>query len=298
MKTEKRILAAFILNLSFSIFEFIGGAVTGSVAIASDALHDMGDAASIGVSYFLERKSKQGPDGTHTYGYGRFSVIGGVITTLILLLGSAAVIIGAVRRIFEPVEINYDGMIVFAVVGVAVNLCAAVFTREGESINQRAVNLHMLEDVLGWAVVLVGAVVMRFTELSVIDPVMSLGVAMFVAVGAVRYLRESLDVFLEKTPKGIDCEELTHHIKEIEGVCDVHHLHVWSMDGTSNYATMHIVSDADAHTVKEKVKEELSEHGICHATLELESVGEHCHEQNCEVKAQEHKGHHHHHHHH
>ena len=161
MKSEKRILAAFILNLAFSLIEFAGGIFTGSVAIISDAVHDIGDAASIGISYFLERKSKKQPDDTYTYGYSRYSVIGSVITTLILMFGSVMVIYNAALRIINPIKINYNGMIGFAVVGVLVNFTAAFFTREGHSLNQKAVNLHMLEDVLGWMVVLVGALIRK-----------------------------------------------------------------------------------------------------------------------------------------
>ena len=188
MKTEKNILIAFILNLSFSIFEFVGGIFTGSVAILSDAIHDIGDAVSIGISYFLEKKSKKQPDKTYTYGYARFSVMGSVITTLILLFGSCAVIYNAVIRIFNPVEINYNGMIIFAVIGALVNFLAAYFTKDGDSLNQKAVNLHMLEDVLGWLVVLVGAVVMRFTDISIIDPILSICVAIFIFINAIKNL--------------------------------------------------------------------------------------------------------------
>ena len=201
MKTERNILIAFILNLAFSIFEFVGGFFTGSVAIVSDAVHDIGDAASIGVSYFLEKKSKQKPDEHYTYGYTRYSVIGSVITTLILLVGSVLVVYNAVVRIFNPTPINYDGMIVFAIIGAAVNILAAFVTREGDSLNQKAVNLHMLEDVLGWIVVLVGAVIMRFTDISIIDPLMSIGVAVFIFINAIRNLKEAVDLFLEKTPR-------------------------------------------------------------------------------------------------
>lgn len=297
MKTEKNILIAFILNLAFSIFEFVGGLVTGSVAILSDAVHDVGDAASIGVSFFLERKSKKQPDDTYTYGYARYSVIGGVITTLILLLGSAAVIYHAILRILAPTPINYDGMIVLAVVGVCVNFLAAMLTRQGGSLNQRAVNLHMLEDVLGWLVVLVGAVVMRFTDFSLLDPILSICVAVFILVNALKNLREVLDLFLEKTPHGIDVGEICEHLTQIEGVLDVHHVHVWSMDGESNYATMHVVASGDAQRIKEMIREELREHGIGHATLELEAEGEECHEEHCHVEHASHAGHHHHHHH-
>lgn len=298
MKTERNILIAFLLNLSFSIFEFIGGIFTGSVAIVSDAVHDIGDAASIGASYFLERKSKRQPDEVYTYGYARYSVIGSVITTLILLFGSAVVIYNAILRIINPVSINYDGMIVFAIVGVIVNFAAAFFTRDGDSLNQKAVNLHMLEDVLGWIVVLIGAVVMRFTDFALIDPIMSIGVALFICLNALRTLKEAVDLFLEKAPHNIEINEIKEHLTKIDGVLGVHHIHIWSMDGQSNFATMHIVTNEEPHKIKDAVREELKEHGIGHATLEFEAEGEHCHEEYCHVEEHSHTGHHHHHHHH
>ena len=298
MKTQRNILIAFILNLSFSIFEYIGGLVTGSVAIVSDSVHDLGDAFSIGVSWLLEKKSKRAPDEKYTYGYARFSVMGGLITVMILIAGSVLVIAGAVRRIISPVTINYDGMIIMAVIGVVLNFAAAWFTREGDSINQRAVNLHMLEDVLGWVVVLMGAVIMRFTDLSVIDPVMSIAVAIFILVGSVKELLRVVDLFLVKIPEGISVEEVAEHVQEIEGVEGVHHIHVWSMDGNNKYATMHIVTDADPENVKRAVRAELGEHGICHVTLETESSLDTCAEEHCEVpESPEGAGHHHHHHH-
>ena len=297
MKSQRNILIALILNLSFSIFEFVGGIVTGSVAIISDAVHDIGDAASIGISYFLEKKSRRQPDETYTYGYARYSVIGSVITTGILLVGSVAVIYNAICRIIQPTPILYDGMIVFAVVGVCVNLSAAFFTREGGSLNQKAVNLHMLEDVLGWAVVLMCAIIMRFTGFALIDPMMSIGVAVFILVNAIINLKEAMDLFLEKTPRGINIKEIEAHVAGIEGVLDVHHIHIWSMDGQSNYATMHIITNSDPHEIKAKIREELLEHGIGHATLELEAEGEHCHEPHCHVDFHAASGHHHHHHH-
>lgn len=298
MKTQRNILIAFLLNFAFSIFEFVGGIFTGSVAILSDAVHDIGDACSIGASYFLEKKSKKQPDAAYTYGYARYSVIGSVITTLILLVGSALVIYHAVERILDPVAINYNGMILFAVVGVAVNFLAAFFTHGGGSLNQRAVNLHMLEDVLGWLVVLVGAIVMRFTDFALLDPALSIAVAVFIFVNAIKGLKEALDIFLEKTPHGVDVHEIEHHVSEIEGVLGVHHVHVWTMDGQSNYATMHVVINGDAHDIKHAIREELAEHGVGHVTLELECEGEHCHEEHCRVEGNAHAGHHHHHHHH
>lgn len=298
MKTEKNILIAFILNLSFAVFEFFGGIFTGSVAIVSDAIHDVGDATSIGISYFLEKKSKRKPDEKYTYGYLRYSVIGSVITTLILLVGSVVVVINAINKIMNPTEINYKGMIIFAIFGLVINFVAAFVTHGGGSLNQKAVNLHMLEDVLGWAVVLVGALIMNFTDIKIIDPFMSIGVSVFIFINAFKNLKEVLDLFLEKTPHGISIEEIKANIFEIDGIEDVHHIHIWSMDGNSNFATMHVVTNCDAHEIKEKVREELSEHGISHATLELEAVGEHCHENDCNAHLNVNSGHAHHHHHH
>ncbi len=296
MKSERNILVAFILNFTFSIFEFVGGIFTGSVAIISDSLHDLGDATSIGISYFLEKKSKRQPDDKYTYGYGRYSVLGSVTTTLILLLGSVMVIYNATNRIIHPTEIDYNGMILFAIFGVFINFSAALFTHGGNSLNQKAVNLHMLEDVLGWIVVLVGAIVMKFTNIVRIDPVMSIGVAVFILVNAIKNLKEALDLFLEKTPRGTDVDKVKEHIVHIDGVLDVHHIHIWSMDGQNNCATMHIVTNSNFHEIKEKIREELHGHGITHTTLELESEDEPCDHQHCaEFKTD--SGHNHHHHH-
>ena len=284
MKTEKNILIAFILNSIFSIFELTGGFFTGSVAIMSDSLHDLGDAISIGLSYFLEKKSKKQPDEKYTFGYLRYSVLGSVFTTLILLLGSLLVIINAVTKIIHPVAIKYNGMMIFAVFGVIVNLCAAIMTKEGDSLNQKAVNLHMLEDTLGWIIVLIGAVIMRFTNIAIIDPLMSIGVSVFIIINAIKNLKEALSLFLEKKPRGVNLEEIKKYVMKIQGVLDVHHVHLWSMDGNNNYATMHIVTNEFAHDIKEKIRQELKEHGICHVTLELETENEKCDEICCTIK--------------
>ena len=291
MKSDKNILIAFILNLTFSVFEFVGGIFTGSVAIMSDAVHDIGDAASIGVSYFLERISKKQPDRRYNHGYARFSVLGGLITTLILLLGSVLVIYKAIERFFNPQPINYNGMIIFAVIGVAVNFSAAFFTRQSNSINQKAVNLHMLEDALGWIVVLIGAVVMRFSNLYFLDSLLSIGVAIFILINAAKSLKEIVDIFLEKTPDGFDVGEIKKHLLEIQGVTDVHHIHIRSIDGHSVHATMHIVTNQAPTKIKAAVKSELAQHGICHSTLELETESENCCEKECHTNTYHSHGH-------
>ena len=294
MKTEKNILIAFLLNIAFSIFEFFGGIFTNSVAILSDSIHDLGDAVSIGISYFMEKKSKKEADDKYTYGYIRYSVLGGVITTVILLVGSILVIVSAIKRLVNPVDVNYSGMILLAIIGVVLNFVAAYVTREGDSINQKAVNLHMLEDVLGWVVVLIGAIVMNFTDIRILDPIMCIGVSTFILINAIKNLKKVLDLFLEKTPSNININELRKHLLEIKGVDDIHHIHVWSIDGYKTLDTMHIVSKSkNIAKIKKEIREELEEHNICHAILETEE--EACDNRKCHFELEE--SHHHHHHH-
>ena len=291
-----KILLAFILNLSFSVFELIGGIFCGSVAIASDAVHDFGDATSIGISYFLERKSRKKPNDTYTYGYMRFSVLGAFITNAVLLIGSVTVIWASVERLLSPSPINYSVMIIFAVVGLSVNLAATIITSKGESLNERSINLHMLEDVVGWAVVLAGSVVMRFTDFYFIDAIMSMGVSVYMLWHVFKNMREIGRLFLVKIPESVSLKEIRESLLEIEGIADVHHIHVWSMSESAVYCTLHIVTNSDSETIKSKAREILKSLGVAHATLELESVGEKCCEEVCVPVFSETHGHHHHHH--
>ena len=231
----------------------------------------MGDAISIGLSYFLEKKSKKEPDSTHTFGYARYSVLGSVITTLILIFGSVTVIYNAVKRIINPAQINYTGMIIFAVVGAAVNLAAALFTHSKDSLNHKAVSLHMFEDVLGWLAVLVGAVVMKFTDFSLIDPILSICVSVFILVHAVKHLIPALNIFLEKAPDKLNSDTVCRHVMSVEGVSDVSDIRVWSLDENTVCAAMHIITDSDPEETKSAVRKALLEIGIQSVTLELES---------------------------
>lgn len=278
-KTEKNILVAFFLNFGFAIFELIGGILTKSVAIISDSLHDAGDALSIGISYFLERKSMQKSDKNYTFGYRRYSILGAFITTSILLVGSSLVIYHAIIRFFNPVELNYDGMIIIAVVGVIVNFLAAYFTREGDSLNQHAVNLHMLEDVFGWIVVLVGSIIIKFTNITYIDSIMSIGISVFLIIEAIKNLKQILDLVLEKVPNGISVDMVEKEVLSIKDVSDIHHIHIWSMDGNKNYASMHVVSNKN---VKKQIREKLEKLGIDSVVIELEKQDEVCLHKNCE----------------
>ena len=295
MKTEKNILIAFILNLGFGIFEFFGGLFTNSISIISDSIHDIADALSIGISLLLERKSNKKPDNEYTFGYVRYSVFGSLITILILIIGSILIIYNAIIRIKNPVNINYQGMIFFAIIGIIVNYLAVYFTKGGKSLNQKAVNLHMLEDVLGWIVVLIGAIIMSFTNINIIDPILSIFVALFIFKHAISNLKIIIDLFLEKTPKGIDLDKIKKDILTIEGIKDLHHIHIWSLDGYNNYAMMHIVSDKNNILIKNKIKNKLKEYNIFHTTIELETTKEECLDKDCQINNETSSNHQHHH---
>ena len=221
----------------------------------------------------------QKSDKNYTFGYRRYSILGAFITTSILLIGSSLVIYHAILRFFNPVELNYDGMIIIAVVGVIVNFLAAYFTRDGESLNQHAVNLHMLEDVFGWIVVLVGSIIIKFTNIIYIDSIMSIGISVFLIIEAIKNLKQILDLVLEKVPNGISVDMVEKEVLSIKDVSDIHHIHIWSMDGNKNYASMHVVSNKN---VKKQIREKLEKLGIDSIVIELEKQDEVCLHKNCE----------------
>lgn len=280
---QHQILLAFLLNFGFSIYEFIGGAFTGSTAIMSDAVHDFGDAISIGLAYFFERKSTKRPNEYYTYGYIRYSLVGGLLTTLILLIGSTFVIYNAIVRLLNPAPINYGGMTILAIIGVIVNLIATYITRDKNSLNQRSVNLHMLEDVLGWAVVLAGAIIMSLTDITYLDPILSILVALFILKHALVNLNEIFAVFLEKTPANISLAKIKKQLLEISTIKDIHHLHIWSLDGVHHCATLHVITPQPNAKLKHQISSILAKQQISHLTIEFEDLNEHCTTQKCQI---------------
>lgn len=293
MKIEMNIFIAFILNLLFSLIEFIGGILTNSIAIISDSIHDACDAFSIGISYILEKISKKAPDNKYSYGYVRYSVIGSAITTILLIIGSILCISNAIKRLINPVIINCNGMILLSILGVVINIFATYFTKGDKSLNQKAVNLHMLEDVLGWIIVLIGAIIMRFTDINIIDPILSIIVSLFILINAYKNIKIIIDLFLEKTPKNINIDNIKNHLLKINNIINIHHIHVWSIDGYKNYATLHVVVDKNSKNIKDKIREELKEFNIEHVTIELETKDELCKESTCKIENHTKHTHHH-----
>lgn len=304
--TRKNILTAFILNLGFVIIELIGGIFTNSVAILSDSIHDFGDSIAIGSAYFLERFSHRGPTEGYTYGYRRYSIVSAIISSSVLLIGSAVVVYSSVLRLITPEEPKSGWMILIAVFGVLINGLAAWRTSHGSNINEHSISLHMLEDVLGWVVVLTGSVVMYlfrgYTFALYVDPVMSLLVAAFIVYNILINLRDAFRVLLEKAPENFNSSAYKTALESVEGVLSVHHLHVWSFDGESAIATLHIVvpSNSDMSYIsllKQKICEISRDFGVSHITIQADADGECCSDSMCRIcDSRENCGHAHHHH--
>lgn len=277
------LLVAFLLNLGFAIIELIGGLYTGSVAILSDALHDFGDSCSLAFAYYLERLSTKGRDKHFTYGYKRFSLLSALLISLILLLGSLVMIYSAVCKVLNPEPVNASGMFVLAVLGVAVNGYAAWRMLGANSLSDRALRLHLMEDVLGWVAVLVVSVVMYFVELPILDPILSICISLWILYNVYFNLRDTFKIFLQGVPDGVDSEGFAREVLGLEGVLDIHDLHLWTMNGEDHIASMHIVFSPGLCqeperiiALKQEVRHLAQHYGIHHLTIELDPEGEAC----------------------
>lgn len=278
---SKNLALAFFLNLIFAIIEFVGGILTNSVAIMSDAVHDFVDAMAIGFAYWMERKSTKKGNSQYTYGFRRLSVVAALVTALLLMGGTVAILAKAIPRLLNPVTPEAGGMIGLALLGLAVNGFAAWKTSHGNSLNERVITWHLIEDVMGWALVLVGAIVMSIWDLPIIDPLLAIILSLWVLKNVYGVFKETLQVFLQGTPDGIDVAHVEKHILQVPGVLGVHHTHMWSLDGQKHILTTHLVLGVyeleKAHAIKNEVKKMLQEEfGIAEATLELECQNESC----------------------
>lgn len=271
---ESNIVTAFILNLLFALVELVGGMITNSVAILSDAIHDFGDALSLGVAYYLQKKSRKRGDDKYTYGYRRFSLLGSIFISVVLLFGSLVMIKESTSRLLHPQEANATGMMILALIGIIVNGAAVLKLKRGSTHNEKAVTLHMMEDVLGWLAVLVGSIIMYFTGISHIDPILSILIAFWVLYNVYRNLKETLTIMLQHSPLNLDVSELEKKINSIPGIFSVNDLHVWSIDGIKNIATIDIICKENIETVKIKneVRRIFETHGIEHSTIEMDRI--------------------------
>ncbi len=280
----KNIATAFALNLGFAVVELVGGIATNSVAILSDAVHDFGDSVSLGVAWIFQKRSQRGRDARFSYGYKRFSLLGSVFLSGVLLVSSIFIVIEAVRRLGEPQAVHAGGMFWLSVVGIAVNGAAALRLKRGSTHNERAAFLHIMEDVLGWVAVLVASTVMIFVDhpaTRLLDPVISLSITAWVVWNVWKNLRDTFRILLQGVPEEIDTERLTAEICALDGVVDIHDLHLWSQDGSTHVMTLHVVVADDLtienlRQIKEKIRAIARNHGADHVTVEFETPG------NCE----------------
>ena len=279
---NKNLGLAFALNLCFTVIEIIGGLVTNSVAIISDALHDLGDSFSLGLSWYLNKKSGKEANHKFTFGYQRLSLLGALINSLVLIVGSVFIIKEAVERLITPEIPDAKGMLYFAIAGVLVNGYAAYKVSSGKSLNEKVISWHLLEDVLGWAAVLIASIVMMFWEIPWLDPALSLAITLFILYNVIKRLRETLLVFLQGKPQGIDLEEIQQKILKQPHVNSIHHTHLWSLDGEHHVFTTHIKLEKiqglkEIKKLKTDIKEMLkSEYDFSHYTIETELEDEDC----------------------
>lgn len=281
--STENIRTAFFLNLAFTIIEIIGGLYTNSLAILSDALHDLGDSFSLGLSWYFQKLSDKGSNEKYTFGYKRFSLLGAVINSVVLLTGSIIMLSEAIPGLFNPVQPDSQGMMLLAVLGVVVNGAAVLKLKKGSSLNEKAVATHLLEDVLGWIAVLIGSIIMHFWDIPIIDPILSIGISCFILYNVFGSVKEAIQIILQQVPTSVDVEELNKKIKEVQGIHDIHDLHVWSMDGEYNVLTVHIVlrqehSIGEMKAIKQRVLLVLKTEKIKHVTMEFDLLGDTCRE--------------------
>ncbi len=276
----KALRLAFFINLGFTLVEVVGGWWTGSIAVLTDALHDAGDCLVLGLSWYLQRVALKGRDAHYSYGYGRYSMLGGWLTSVVLIIGSVAMLSVSVPRLWSPTAPDAEGMVLIALFGVLMNGLAAWKLHGGSSLNERGAYLHLLEDVLGWTAVLIGAVVIRYTGWTVVDPLLSMAISVFILVNAIRTWRKGTGILMQEIPAGLDMIAVRAKLLAIPHVTGLHDQHTWSLDGSFVVHTVHLmVADVDlaqALAVKAHARAELMAMGIEHATIELEWSEESC----------------------
>ena len=284
-KTPENIKIAFLLNLAFSIVEAIGGILTNSISIISDSLHNLGDSITIGINYIFEKKSKKLPNKEYSYGYLRYTMLGSLIASFILLVGSVIIIYNVVPRLIKPLSVNYDAMIIFGIFGLLINLYATIKIMRSKD-KDKKINTHMIEDTVIWLFILTGSICIKVFDLVIIDPILSLLIAVYILYQVYKYMKNIYNIFMEKVPKNVKIDEIKKDIEENENIDNVHHIHIWSMDGINNYMTAHIhlnkvLSEEEIIKTKNDVKNKLMEDKINHITLEVEYFNERCDSSKC-----------------
>ncbi|MCC7424635.1 MAG: cation transporter [Planctomycetaceae bacterium] len=279
--SSRNLGVAFLLNLAFTIIEIAGGYWTNSIAILSDALHDGGDCLSLGIAWRLQKLSGRRPDARFTYGYRRLSIVGALVTGLVLVAGLGFVGWSALGRLRDPQEVRAPGMLALAILGVLMNGAAAWRLHHGRSLSEKIATWHSLEDTLGWAAVLIASLAMMIWDIPILDPLLALLISVFVLWNVVRNLGKVALVFLQTAPAGFDVESFRQQLHQIPGVLDSHHTHTWTLDGEHHVFSMHLVMAATCTRAaiveaKQRVHQMLRELHFEHISIEVELEGESC----------------------
>lgn len=274
---EKNVGFAASLNILFTIIELIGGLLTNSLALLADALHDFADSSALIVAWFSERKAKKPATSRMTFGYRRLSLLSAVFATIVLIAGSLFILSQAIPRLINPEPVNAEGMILIAIIGVVINSLGYFRLKKGMSQNERILSWHLLEDILGWVVLLIGAIIINFWDIPIIDPIMTIGFTIFVLWGVSKSAKETFNLLLEGVPAYIDIDEVKESILSVEGVKAAHDIHIWSLEGETDILTAHVVVEDKClqrpDKMRQSIKSKLEKHHIVHSTLELESEG-------------------------
>ncbi|TDQ16998.1 cobalt-zinc-cadmium efflux system protein [Algoriphagus boseongensis] len=277
----KNLRLAFFLNLGFTLLELVGGWYVNSVAIVSDAIHDLGDSISLGTSWYLEIKAKKKPSSNYSFGYKRFSLLGALINSIVLILGSGVIIHEAIQRLLEPEFSDAKGMILLSFIGISVNGYAAWKVHKGKTMNEKVISWHLLEDVLGWVAILLGSIILYFYPTPYLDPVLSLGITLYILWNVIQRFKETIGLFLQKSPSDINPKEIEEEIKKLQHVQSIHHTHIWSLDGAHHVFTTHvklvgISSLEQIIEVKDGIRNLMKKYPFDHYTIETELDEENC----------------------
>ena len=298
MKTKHAVWLAFFLNLSYAIVEFIAGGVFGSSAVLADSVHDLGDAVAIGVSVVLETISNREEDSRYTLGYKRFSLLGALITAVILMTGSVFVILENLTKLFHPQPVNDEGILWLGIIAVTINVLASLVVRKGKTKNESILSLHFLEDTLGWIAVILMAIILRFTDWYILDPLLSLVISFFILSKAIPRFWSTLKIFLDAVPEGVNIEQVKSDLEQLDHVASINQLNLWTMDGLEKNAIVHVCLEHVKHmeVCKESIRDLLKESGFQNVTIEVDEdlATHHAHKRNIEeLEAESEQEHHH-----
>ena len=273
MKAKYPVWLAFFLNLTYAIVEFIAGGVFGSSAVLADSVHDLGDAIAIGISAFLESISNREEDSHYTLGYKRFSLLGAMVTAVILMTGSVLVILENIAKIFHPQPVNDEGILWLGIIAITVNVLASLVIRKGQTKNESILSLHFLEDTLGWVTVILMAIVLRFTDWYILDPLLSLVISFFILSKALPRFWSTLKIFLDAVPEGVDIQKIKTDLAELDHVASINQLNLWTMDGLEKNAIVHVCLKEMEHmeTCKESIRIFLKNCGFQNITIEVDA---------------------------